>query len=353
MKTAERGLPAREFVRAVRDYCAAHELLGHGDGVVAAVSGGPDSVALLTALKELSRPLGLKLHVVHLDHRLRRGSAADGDFVRKLAAQLGLRATVGRTDVRALARQRRCSLEEAGRLARYSLFYRVARKLGFMRVAVGHNRDDQAETVLMRFLRGSSASGLAGISPKRLLEDPLGRSSRGGRSCWVIRPLLARSRAEIESFLRLRGARWRRDPSNADQAFSRNRIRHELIPLLERRYNPAVRLALARAAQALGEEDAFLEDAARKAFGEISRRAAGGVRLRLEKAARLPLPLRRRVFRLAAVAAGADLPRLTQAHLDALVALVIPGIPRRAEAHLPGAIAVRSGKVLDLKRSPH
>jgi tRNA(Ile)-lysidine synthase len=338
------GLPPREFARAVRDFCSSHELLARGDGVVAAVSGGPDSVALLLALKEMSPALNLRIHVAHLDHGLRRGSASDAGFVRRLAAQNGLRASVDGVDVSALARRRRCSLEEAGREARYAFLGRTARKLGFNRVATGHNRDDQAETVLMRLLRGSASAGLAGIPPSRVL-------SGGRRPVTVVRPLLARSRAEIEGFLRLRGARVLRDPSNTDQAFHRNRIRHELLPLLERRYNPAVRAALGRAAQALGEDDEFLESLAMAAFRVGVRRAGAGIRMDAGRLARLALPVRRRVLRQAAAATGADQARLTSAHLDALVALSLRGAVEGAQVHLPGAVASRRGRAVIMGKS--
>jgi tRNA(Ile)-lysidine synthase len=318
-------------------------MLAEGDGMVAAVSGGPDSVALLLALKEMSRPLRLRIHVAHLDHRLRRGSAADAGFVRRLAAQLGLRAAVERVDVAALARRRRLSLEEAGREARYSFLSRTARKFACNRVATGHNRDDQAETVLMRLLRGSASGGLAGIPPRRLL-------AAGRHPVMVVRPLLARSRAEIEGFLRLRGVRALRDPSNSDPAFRRNRIRHELLPMLERRFNPAVRTALGRAAQALGEDDEYLESLSTAACRRAFRPVRGGIQLDAATLARLPLPVRRRVLRQAASVAGADQVRMTSAHLDAMVALAVPGAAPGGEVHLPGAVASRRGRFIRMAK---
>lgn len=323
-----RQLPPREFVHAVRDWCGAHDLVPRRARIVVGVSGGPDSMALLEVLQELAGPLALSLHVAHLDHGLRSGSAADAAFVAARAKRLGWPCTCGCAGVAGLARRRRLSIEEAGRLARYSFFFRVAERAGARFVAVGHNRDDQAETVLMRLLRGASMSGLAGIAPRRRLIDPLGRG-RGPR-VEVIRPLLARSRAEIEAFLRRRGITPRRDPSNASPDFLRNRIRRDLIPYLERGYNPAVRAALARAGEVLAEEDALLESAAEAALARIARGRRG---LDLRGLARLPVATRRRVLRLAAVGAGAALNRLTQAHLDALVRIAAAGA---GETHLPG-----------------
>jgi tRNA(Ile)-lysidine synthase len=337
---AEPGLPPREFVSAVREYCAEHELVSRGDTVLVGVSGGPDSVALLLALYELSGPLRLKIRAAHLDHGLRKNSRGDLRFVLALARELGIPAVTGRASVGALARRHRISVEEAGRLARYGFFRQAAKKLGAQKVAVGHNRDDQAETVLMRLLRGSSGSGLSGISPKRPLVDGSGKTGPG-KPAWVIRPLLERSRAEIESFLRLRGQGARKDPTNADTSFMRNRIRHELLPLLEKGFNPRVRAVLARAAQALAEDDAYLEDASASMFNRMAVRRGRAVSLGVARLSRIPLPLRRRVLLSAAVAGGAEQKRLTQPHLDALIRLVSAGT---GSTHLPGAVAEVVGR---------
>lgn len=314
-------LPPREFVRAVRDFCRGHGLLRRGDRVVVGVSGGPDSLALLHALRELAVPWRLRLTVAHVDHALRRTSARDGAFVRRMALALGLPFHSTRVDIGRLAKRRKISVEEAGRLARYSFFHRVALATRSRVVTVGHQRDDQAETVLLRLVRGASGSGLAGIAPARPLDDPLG--FRRPSKVVLIRPLLDRSRAEIEAFLDWRGIRALRDPSNADADFTRNRVRRELLPLLERRFNPRITAALARAALALAEDDAVLESLAERVRSP----------LRIAALARLPVAVRRRVLRNAAVRAGAVLNRLTQAHLDALVRLVDAG---SGSTDLPG-----------------
>jgi len=342
---AESGLPPREFVRSVREYCVEHELVSPGDTVVVGVSGGPDSVALLLALHELSPVLGLTLRVAHLDHGLRKSAKGDGEFVCRLASGLGIPSVIGRIDVGALSRRRKISVEEAGRLARYGFFLRTARRFRADSVAVGHNSDDQSETVLMRLLRGSSGSGLSGISPRRPLIDMEGGKDRG-RPVWVIRPLLERSRREIEAFLRLRGRSARKDPTNADTSFMRNRIRHELLPLLEKRFNPRVRAMLARAAQVLGEDDAYLELTAAGLSRRLASRKGRVVSLNAIRLLRIALPLRRRVLLMAAVAGGADQKRLVQPHLDALVRLVSAC---GGSTHLPGAVASIKGDLIQFK----
>jgi len=341
------ALPAREFVRAVRDFSREHELLPAGARVVAGVSGGPDSIALLLALHELAGPLRLTLHAGHLNHGLRRGAATDARFVAAAAAKLGVPCTVGAADVAALARRRRMSVEEAGRLARYSFLYRLARKTGSPVVAVGHHADDQAETVLMRLLRGAASTGLAGMAERRDLRDPLAARPVRAQPVALVRPLLGRTRAEILAYLRWRKAAWREDPTNASPSHLRNAIRHHLLPLLERRYSPGVRPALARAAATLGREDALLADLAARAQVKAAGVAPrGGAALKVTALRKLPPPVLYRVLHGAAVAAGADPRRLAQSHLDALI-LLLRGAG--GEAHLPGCRASRRGAVLVLR----
>lgn len=340
------GLPAREFTHAVLEYCRSHELLPRNASVIVGVSGGPDSLALLYVLHEIAGMLELRLHAAHLNHRLRKGAEADAKFVRREAAGLGWPCTVGRKDVGALAVRKSMSIEEAGRLARLSFFFRLARSCKARFVALGHTRDDQAETVLMRLLRGASASGLSGIAPMRRLNDPLNPARSGGR-IRLIRPLLARSRAEIEAFLARRHAHPRRDPSNRNRDFMRNRIRHDLLPMLERKYNPGIRNLLVRTAQTLAEDDDFLEMTAGKSAARAGRRFPGGFCLRLEILHREPLAIRRRMLRLAALAAGADPRRLKQSHLDALVRLAAM---RSGKCDLPGARARASARSLAITK---
>jgi len=329
-----------EFVRSVRTACLENDLIPVGSRVVSGVSGGPDSMALLHVLHELSGEFKLGITVAHLDHGLRRGSAADAAFVRNAARRLGLPFRGAHTDVQKLATRRKCSVEEAGRLARYSFFHRTARAAGAGVVAVGHNRDDQAETMLMRLLRGASASGLGGIAPKRRLDDPLALRPGKPGPVSLVRPLLDLSRAEIEGYLAARRVRPRRDPTNRNTGFLRNKIRHELIPLLERKYNPQLRALLARTARTLQEEDGLLESVAVASLLRIAVAQRAGIALDAPGLNGLPLPVRRRVLRLAAVKAGAVLNRLTRAHLDALVRLAMA---EEGETHIPGAVARRAG----------
>jgi tRNA(Ile)-lysidine synthase len=211
--------------------------------VVVGVSGGPDSLCLLHVLNRLREDYGIELHVAHLDHRIRGEEAKeDAAFVARLAEEWGLPATVEARDVPWLARESNLAIEEAARQTRYSFLAQVAQAMGAKRIAVGHNADDQTETIVMHWLRGSGLAGLRGMLP---LAD-LGEMRL--EAAWpdhppldlqLIRPLLETSRAEIEAYCWEHGLKPRFDCSNLDITYYRNRLRHELIPYLES-YNPNI-----------------------------------------------------------------------------------------------------------------
>jgi tRNA(Ile)-lysidine synthase len=279
----------RAMLACVQNSLARQAMLKTDDRVLVAVSGGADSVALLHALHRL----GLKLAVAHLHHGL-RGAAADADaaFVRRLARKLAVPLLIERAEVPARARAAGISVEMAARAARYEFFARAARQLGATAVAVAHTADDQAETVLLRLARGAGPQGLGGMEPV---------SQRDGLK--IIRPLLTIRRAEIIAFLKSQRLRWREDATNRDPHFLRNRVRREILPLLERRLNPQIRTALLRTAEVLREENAWLDELATAALKSCGRAAS--------KLAHLPLALQRRALRLWLMRAG-----LPAEHLD-------------------------------------
>ncbi|MCX7681977.1 MAG: tRNA lysidine(34) synthetase TilS [Anaerolineae bacterium] len=235
-----------------------YALLAPGDGVVVGVSGGADSLTLLHVLWRLSEPYRLRLHVAHLHHGA-RGADADGDaaYVAELAAAWGLPFTIERQDVPALARAHKLTFEEAARRVRYAFLSRVAGAVGATRIAVGHHADDQAETVLMHFLRGAGLAGLRGMLPLtpitdyRLLE-PFATEMLPGVP-QLIRPLLEVPRAAIAAYCAAQGLTPRFDYSNLDTTYFRNRLRHELLPLLET-YVPNVRKRLCHTAAVLAAD---------------------------------------------------------------------------------------------------
>jgi tRNA(Ile)-lysidine synthase len=248
---------------------------------VVGVSGGPDSLCLLHVLNRLRGEYRIELHVAHLNHKIRgREADADAAFVAKLAEEWGLPCTVEARDVPALARQKKLSLEEAARRARYAFLAEVAEQAGVKRIAVGHNADDQTESVLMHWLRGAGLAGLRGMLPAislsdyRLLEGPCPEPDEGGGErqysgkgefngqepypFTLIRPLLEVTRAEIEAYCAENSLQPRFDRSNLDTTYYRNRLRHELIPYLES-YNPGIREVVRRSAKVIADDYAYLQ----------------------------------------------------------------------------------------------
>lgn len=235
-----------DVLRAVQTVLDGLGLKSSGERLVVGVSGGPDSVCLLDSL----HCLGIPVVVAHFDHTLRAGSWADGRYVLRLAARLGVPAVVERADPGQL-RAGKGSLEDTARRARYRFLGDVARQSGCRTLAVGHTQDDQAETVLLHLLRGASARGLSGMQAATGLRGVTGREADDGLR--LIRPLLGVARQATVAYCRAGQLPFRRDPTNADTTFARNRIRSELLPLLGT-YNPAIREALARTADILAAE---------------------------------------------------------------------------------------------------
>ena len=272
---------AERVLRAI----ARERLIPRGGRVLAALSGGADSVALSTLLADAAPAGGYVLAgLLHVNHRLRGGAAeADEAFCRTIAERLRVPIVVERVDVAALARADGVSIEHAGHRARYAIFERVAAEQDADAVATGHTQDDLAETVLLRLVRGAGPGGLAGIRP------------RAGR---VVRPLLGVSRRELREHLAARGVPHREDASNRDLRVPRNRVRHRLLPLLAQEFSPAIVDVLAREA-AIARADADWID------GVANERAAAVVRYGRGRGDRRPRgPLRGAARRGAAHRAG-------------------------------------------------
>ncbi len=257
-------------------------MIREGERVGVAVSGGADSVALLHALA-LLYPRH-ELIVLHLNHCL-RGDESDGDaeFVRELASELDCKAFVRREDVAAVAGEAGDNLEQAGRRCRYRFFRELLARGACEKVATAHTRSDQAETVLFRLLRGAAGAGLSGVRPVYR-----------GR---IVRPMLDVSRGEVIAFLRSRNIRWREDRSNEDLGLARNRLRHLLLPDLQRDWNPNVEEVLARTADWATEEEHFWRRRTAALWRRCVREESGGVVLDTEAARRLLPAEQRRLLR--------------------------------------------------------
>jgi tRNA(Ile)-lysidine synthase len=239
----------------VRAHLISTKLIQPGDKILAAVSGGLDSAALLHLLAHLQRDLKFNLEIVHVHHGL-RGAEADRDleFTRQLAAELKLPFHFRKVNVRDYARRRKMSLEESARVLRYQAFDEVLAETKAAKLATAHTADDQAETVLDHLLRGSGLAGLRGMRARRDV---------------YIRPLLKFTRQQVEEFVREHQISFREDSSNRDRSFKRNRLRHELLPYLKERFNPQITAALTRSAQILEENEAFLNHVAESAYKSV------------------------------------------------------------------------------------
>lgn len=360
-----------KVLRYIRD----KGLLKAGDRVVVAVSGGADSVALLRQLLDLRADLGVVLAVAHFNHGLRGDSAqADEAFVAELAKQHAVEFFGAREDVREHAFRNKLSIEAAARELRYRWLTQLAAEQRFDAIATAHTADDQAETVLLKFLRGAGTRGLAGIYPvvrantaraKDHLapEFPDDTARESNPEVRIVRPLLQISRADVESYLASIDQPWREDESNLDRRFLRNRVRHDLLPLLEREYNPNLRARLASLAEVSRAEEEYWQDAVSR---EVEVRKSGPRQLVLAGFPRLPLALQRRLLRAFAQSAGLT---LDFEHLESLLACSLGQtgpdggsrrLAGREKTRLPGASAAGTFagggirmSALDSRRSSH
>jgi len=387
----------------VLSYIRERRLMRAGDRVCVAVSGGADSVALLRVLLELRSELGIVLSVAHFNHRLRGAdSEADEAFVAELARRHDLEIFSGRGDVRDHALTSKLSMEAAARELRYCWLTSLAESHKLNEIATAHTLDDQAETVLLKFLRGAGTRGLAGIYPSLEIGKnkglPAGVSNanwqnpsrgaaagsepgaqapgvllsqvepRSGDQARIVRPLLGVTREEVEAYLTSLGQSWREDDTNRDHRFARNRVRHELLPLLERKYNPNLRQVLSGAAelsraeeeywQALVERELEMRDsrievppglkpgtpAADDGTAEaVPFQKPAPARLSLENFAALPLALQRRLLRRFAKTENLA---LDFEHVEKLLRCASGEL---AKAELPGGwLATRKGECLEL-----
>ncbi|MHB8652575.1 MAG: tRNA lysidine(34) synthetase TilS [Terriglobia bacterium] len=291
-----------------------------GDRVGVAVSGGPDSILLLDYMNQLARELGFTLAVVHFNHHL-RGAESDADehFVRERAGQLGIDFLPGQADVARVAREKRRNLEATARELRYRFFFSLVNQGRLDKVATAHTANDQAETVLLRLLRGAGSRGLGGIYP--LLEGK------------VVRPFLNVTRAEVEQELEKRKLEWRLDSSNLNSKFRRNKIRKELLPLLQKEFNPEVIGALKELSDRARDDEEYLEGQARERARAWRVREGQDEKIPIRPLIEFPAALARRVLRQMILASRGNLRGVTYKHIEAL----------RRFAH-----SAQSGRMLEL-----
>lgn len=316
------------FVQDMHRFISKQNMIKEGETVLVAVSGGADSLALLYGLYEMRELMKCHLHVVHLNHSLRDNSSEDADFVHKHTTCLALPFTSHTVDVSRLAEEWKLSTETAGRKARYEFFDTVSADVGATKVALGHHQDDIAETVLMNLIRGGGSDGLKGIAPIR--DDK------------YIRPLTIFTRQEIEAYLKSINLIPREDPTNTDMHHLRNRVRHELLPLLEREYNPNIRVGLSRTAAIIGSESDYLDELTRKAFNHclLNESKPPTIALSRDTFLHYHIAIQRRIIRLSVSELKGTMQDFTFQHSNSILDIILGDKPN-AKITLPNGIQFR------------
>jgi tRNA(Ile)-lysidine synthase len=347
--------------RRVRDFVRRHDILRPGERILVAVSGGPDSTAVLVALTRIRHELNIEITAAHFNHMLRRAgeTAADLDFVRSLASTLGLTLVHGAGDVRGRARAGHESIEDAARQLRYSFLAENAKEVGASVIVTGHTTDDQAETVLLHLIRGAGLDGVAGMRPRSKwpfrASGEFASGEGGGPD--LVRPLLSLPREETEDYCRELGVTPRKDPTNDLPVATRNRLRLGVMPLL-RNLNPAVDKALARFAAAAAHDADYLDDLARHHFARIASLGPQTVSFARADLLLAAPALSARLFRLTFAYVTGTAADLEAAHIDALLEslskppgkLSLPGgVTAIADSR---SVVLRLGEATPAKRIP-
>jgi len=312
------------FLQKVRSTILAHRMIPQGAGMIAAVSGGPDSVAMLHALVHFSREMGFRIVVAHFDHALRPESLHDAEFVARLADALGLEYRTERQNVLAYARSQKISVEEAGRLLRYDFLERVREDATVPVIAVGHHIDDEVETFFLRLLKGASLEGLCGIAPVR------------GN---IVRPLIRVTRNEIMAFLQRRNISFVVDSSNLEDATERNYVRNVVFPILQKRFQ-GFEGAVHRAIGVLQAENQVLEELAQELYQSAVTAQDNGIYLDRLKLLHASRGVSRRVLLKAIYAVAGQRSRFARPHICLIEALLSRNKPSGC-VQLPHGILVR------------
>ncbi len=289
-----------------------HGMIEKEDGIVVGVSGGPDSVCLLHLLWQIRDLYQLKVYAVHLNHQL-RGKDAEDDalYVRQLCEQLDVQAFIYSEDIACYSQEKGISFEEAGRERRYARFYQVMGEQGANKIAVAQNMDDQAETVLMRFMRGSGIEGLAAI--------PYVREHK------VIRPLLDVPRHEIEAYCKASGLEPKLDHTNLQTIYTRNRIRLELIPYIQEHFNPKIKDTLWRTANILREDSDFIDSEVQRNYEKIVQLHLEGAVILRDEIIKLHPSIGKRIIRRAIRESSGSLMDFEQIHIESILNLANVG----------------------------
>lgn len=308
-----------------------HHMFQSGDSVLVAVSGGPDSVALFHILSAFIPKYSIRLGIAHVNHCLRPGdSDRDARFVSSFAKVHQVPFFLDKKNVRAYAASHKLSIEEAGRRTRYEYLTSVAHRKGYDKIALGHHADDNAESVLMYLIRGSGLKGLSGIDPVR-----------EGK---IVRPLIRQTRSEILNYIENQQIDYVTDASNTDEQYLRNRIRHQLIPLLARTYNPNIIDNLNRLSDIVRSDDRWITDQTKPVIEKsVIRAEKGRVTLSIPLMASRHEAVQRRLLRCMIERVKGDLRRITYAHIEAIRNLAHAG-PSHGRLDLPDRILITRNK---------
>lgn len=329
---------SERFLRHV----STHSLIGPGDRLVVAVSGGADSMALLHLLCHTRRELGLQLCIAHYDHHLRPSSVRDRLFVKDAAERLNL---PFETEINRRPLPKTGSLEEIARDWRYDFLIRSAVKFKADALVTAHTRDDLAETVLMRMMRGTGLHGLQAILPRRTF-----------RGCVLVRPMLVFSRREVERFNKEQKVKFVTDPSNRSLDFERNKIRSVLIPYLEKQFNPAVKENLARLADIAAVDQSFIDGQGARFLKSSAKISANKISISLAAFKQCHCSLRRTILRSAFALIDEKARSLTMAHVAAVDAALFEDDPGQAFGRKPlplKAVFTCKGNRLSIERKKH
>ncbi len=322
-----------KLLKRIKEYIKRFSLISSNEGLVVGVSGGPDSVFLINILKELGFK---KLLIAHLNHRL-RGEDADMDevFVRHLAQKLKVPLYVGRENVRSFCKERGYSIEEGARIKRFEFLRKVKEREKMDKIVLGHNLDDQVETVTMNFIRGSGLTGVSGISPK---------------SNDIVHPILSVKRGEIIKYLKERDISFRIDKSNLSTDYLRNKIRNYLVPIIEREFNKKFKEKVFSLAEIVRCDDEYLDEITEKAAKEMVKFNKDFVTVKISPFENAHLSIKRRIIRKVVEYFGIDLREISLKNIDEVIDVFGKRTGKRIE--LPGGIdAIKEyGKVIFEKR---
>lgn len=314
------------MLEKVRAWIEKYKLLEQGDRVVVACSGGPDSLALLHILLAFRLQYNMNVVVAHVDHMFRgEESAREADFVADFCARRELACYRKAIDVPRLIKDTGMSGEEAGRKVRYQYLRQIARELGGAKIATGHHRDDQAETVLMNILRGAGSAGLRGMQP---------------RNGDIIRPLLSVSRVDILAYCEAEKLEPKFDSSNFETNYLRNRIRIQLLPQLEGQYNRAVKDSLCRTAAIVGDEHDFIRQTAEHVWEQVVREEQQGLVLLAEQMQFIHIAVRREIIRMVIEKKQGSLKGISFYHVETLIEMLFHGRVG-GSLQLPGGLTIR------------